>query len=42
LHAIEEKQSLERGIEDIKKTILHIQKTIKDSVEEENNKRKKI
>lgn len=38
----EEKQRFESGISEIKNTILNIQKTIKESVDEETNKRKKI
>ena len=39
---LEDKQRIEGGIDEIKKTILNIQKTVKESVEEEVKKRKKI
>ena len=39
---IEEKNKMDGGINEIKKTIVNIQKTLKESVEEEVNKRKKI
>lgn len=42
LNLIEEKQRIESGIDEIKKTILNIQKTVKESVEEEVKKRQKI
>lgn len=34
LSLLEEKQRIEGGIDEIKKTILNIQKTVKESVEE--------
>lgn len=42
LMLIEEKNKMDGGINEIKKTIVNIQKTLKESVEEEVNKRKKI
>lgn len=42
LFLIEEKSKLDAGINEIKRTIVNIQKTLKESVEEEVNKRKKI
>ncbi len=39
---IEEEGRYKKGIEEIKQTIVNIQKTVKESVEEEDKKRKKI
>lgn len=42
LSLLEDKSRMEGGIDEIKKTIINIQNTVKESVEEEVKKRKKI